>query len=464
MSSIFFQLFPNSRPDSINRKIFRAAAIVGILTVLGRIAAMSKELVVAHAFGRSDALEAFLIAYMVPLFLVNPMMSALGSALLPVLLEKQHRESEEAAERLLSSVVVATLIGLTLVTVTVGLCAPLYLHLLAHNFSNAKLLLTQKLLYLLLPWIVFSGLATLLSCIMNARERFALPALVPLATPLVTILFIVVARSQGAYALAAGTTIGGLLETVLLFWILSAHNIRLSFRWNGFDPTMRTVLSQYAPMLAGAFLLASNLVIDQSFAATLSAGSVAALSYGSKISNALLLIAGTALSAATLPYFSKMAAQSDWVGCRHTLKRYTTLITLVAVPATLLLIGSSKPIIRLLFQRGAFTPADTHVVNIVQICCCLQIPFQCLCLLFARFISAVKRNDLLLYAAVVNVVVNVVMDLVLMRIWGVAGIAASTAVMSACSAAFLAVCSLRLLDHPAPASATAASTMPASGV
>lgn len=448
MASIF-QLFPNSRPDSVNRKIFRAAAIVAGLSILARIAATLKELFVAHTFGRNDALDAFLIAFVLPSFVMNLIMGGLGSALLPVLVETRQREGDDAATRLLSSILFVSVLTLIGAAVLMGVCAPLYLPFLAHSFSPEKLLLTRKLLYLLLPWMIFSGLATLLSYIMNAGEKFALPAMVPLVTPLMTILFIVVLKSQGAFSLALGTAAGGLLEAALLFRILAAHDIRLSLRWNGLDSTVRRVLVQYAPMMAGSFLMGSTLVVDQSFAAMLPAGSVAALSYANKISNVILVVGGTALSTATLPYFSRMVADNDWHGCRHTLKRYIALIMALAVPVTLLLIVFSKPMVKLLFQRGAFTSADTQVVSVVQACYCLQIPFQVLCLLFARFISSVRRNDLLMYASAVNLAVNIVMDVVLMRIWGIAGIAASTAIMYASCLIFLSISSFRLLNQQA---------------
>lgn len=448
MASIF-QFFPNSRPDSVNRKIFRAAAIVAGLSILARIAATLKELVVAHTFGRSDALDAFLIAFVLPSFVINLIMGGLGSALLPVLVETRQREGEDAATKLLSNILLVSILALIGAAVFMALCAPLYLPFLAHSFSPEKLLLTRKLLYPLLPWMIFNGLATLLSYIMNAGEKFALPAMVPLITPLVTIVFIIAFKAQGALSLALGTAAGGLIEAIVLFRILAAHDVRLSLRWGRFDPAVRKVLAQYAPMMAVSFLMGSALVVDQSFAAMLPAGSVAALSYANKISNVILVIGGTALSTATLPYFSRMVAENDWFGCRHTLKRYVALIMAIAVPVTVMLIVFSKPIVRVLYQRGAFTSADTQVVSLVQACYCLQIPFQLLALLFARFISSVRRNDLILYAAAANLTVNIVMDLVLMKIWGIAGIALSTTLMNIVSLVFLSISSIKLLNQQA---------------
>lgn len=449
MASIL-QLFPKSRQDSMNRKIFRAAMIVGLLSVLGRIAGTSKELVVAHALGRSDAFDAFLIAFLLPSFAVSLLMAALGSALLPVLVDTRQKQGVEAAADLLSGILCVSAVLLVMVAVLLALCAPLYLPLIAHNFAPAKLLLTRKLLYLLLPWILFSGMGTILSYTMNAGEKFAVPALVPLITPVMTMGLLLAAHSQYAFWLAAGTVMGGLLEWVVLLRVVWAHGMLLRFRWAGFTQPLKTVLAQYLPMLAGTFLMGGTTVIDQAIAAMLPAGSVAALNYATKISGAVLLVGATALSTAAFPYLSKMIAENDWHGCRHTLKRYVLLITAVTVPSTLLLILFSNSIIRILFERGAFTSADTRVVGMVQACSFLQLPFHFLCILLARFISAVKRNDLLMYASAVNLTVNVVMDLVLMRIFGIAGIALSTSVVMLVSFIFLSISSVYLLRRHTP--------------
>lgn len=454
MASIF-QFFPNSRPDSVNRKIFRAALIVGVLSVLGRIAGTSKELVVAHALGRSDALDAFLIAFLLPSFAVSLLMGALGSALLPVLVSTRQKEGIEAANDLLSTIACLSAVVLAVVGGILGICAPLYLPLVAHNFAPAKLLLTQRLLYLLLPWVLFSGMATILGYTMNAGEKFAMPALVPLITPLTTMIFLLTAHSQYAVWLAAGTVMGGFLEWLVLLRVLWNHGMRIRFRWTGVTRPVKTVMAQYLPMLAGAFLMGGTTVVDQAIAAMLPSGSVAALNYATKISGAIVLVGATALSTAAFPYLSKMIAENNWHGCRHTLKRYSVLITIITVPATLLLIIFSHSIIRILFERGAFTSTDSEIVGVVQAYSFIQLPFHFLCILLARFISAVKRNDLLMYASAVNLTVNIVMDLVLMRFIGIAGIALSTSIVTLVSLVFLSFSSVHLLRSNTSRVATA---------
>lgn len=436
--------------DSINWKIFKAALTVGLVTVLVKASVMVKEVVVAHSFGRGDSLDAFLIAWAVPTFLMTILVGAVAVALVPVLVETRLKEDMDAGQRLLSTFILIITLGLVVLAILLGLSAGYYLPYLARAFSPEKLLLTRKLLYLLLPWVVFSGLSNLFGAVLNAAEKFALPALIPSLTPL-TIMGLLIFRGShwGAFSLATGTVIGSILEAAVLFRLLKTHGMLAQLRWYGVDSHVVRVLQQSMPMIAGAFLTGGTTLVDQSFAAMLPSGSVAALNYANKLVTGLLAIGATALGTAALPYFSQMAAEHDWRGCRHTLKRYFVLVLSVTVPLTILLIACSRPLIRLLLQRGAFTSVDTDLVSRVQAFYFIQIPFVVLGMLFVRFISSVKRNDMLLYTASLSFTINIVMNVIFMRFWGIAGIALSTSVVSCVVLLFLTGCSAWLLQKEA---------------
>src|SRR5437899_7012047 len=175
-SRLIMRFWPLHGPDSPNRRIFRAAIIVGALTLLAKAGATVKELLVARTFGRGDCLDAFLISYLLPSFAVALMMSALTSTMIPAMVEARERRGEEGAQQLFSSMMVLSLLALVAVGVLLGIAAPLYLPLLASGFSLAKLHLTRKLLYALLPFAVFSGFSGCAAAVLNARERFALPS------------------------------------------------------------------------------------------------------------------------------------------------------------------------------------------------------------------------------------------------------------------------------------------------
>jgi putative peptidoglycan lipid II flippase len=378
--------------------------------------------------------------------MVSMVVSSLGAAFIPVFIDARKHRTDASVQELFSSVMLLDLLALSTIAMILGLLSPYYLPYLGSGFSAAKLRLTHELLLCLLPFILFNGASIYITSVLNAGERFALPAVVPLVTPVLVILFTVLtARRWGVFAVVAGTVLGSISEAAALAGALKKQKIRFRIRWIGLTPGVRSVLHQYGPMIAGSFLMGSTLVVDKSMAAMLSHGSVAALSYGNRVISAVFAIGATALGTATFPYFSHMAAEGDWSGCRHTLKRYSLLVMSTSVPFTLCLMAFSRPLVRLLYQRGAFTPADTELVSRVQICYLIQIPFYLWGLLFVKFLSAMRRNDLLMFVAGINLILDVILNLVFMRFWDVAGIALSTSVVYICSLLLLMACSLKVL-------------------
>ena len=414
------------RISSINRQILSAVLTVGIGTGLVKVISVAKELVVAWKFGTSDAMDAFLIALLVPAFIINVVASSFNAAVIPTYIQVREKEGKEAAQRLFSGTTVWSVLLLLIITILVVVTSPIYLPIIAKNFSPEKLNLTHDLLLAISPIILLSGVITIWSAILNAGERFALAALSPIITPSMSIAFLLANNSWGVFALASGLVFGSFLEIILLGVALHRQGISLSPKWHGFDIHLRQVAGQYMPMMAGALLMNSSGLVDQSMAAILSPGSVAALNYGNRVVSLPISLITTALSTAIIPYFSKMVACEDWTSVRHTLKHYLSLIIAFTVPLTVLLIIFSEPIVKIIFQRGSFTSADTHLVAQIQTCFALQIPFYLANILVVRLISSMHLNYRLMWASGLNLIINIGLNYLFIIWMGIRGIALST--------------------------------------
>lgn len=411
---------------SPNRQILSAAITVGSMTVLVKVAAAAKELVVAWMFGTLDALDAFFIASIIPSFIITIVADSFNAALIPTYIRVREQEGFEAAQRLFSGVIVWSLALLGITTILMVATAPLYLSWIAKGFNPQKLDLTFRLLCTIAPVVPLNGIVVIWSAVLNAGERFALVAISPAVTALITILLLLAHKDWGIFALAVGLVCGSLLEMILLGAALKRQRISLRPKWYGFDSHLRQVVSQYAPMIAGAFLMCSTSLVDQSMAAMLSPGSVAALNYGSKVIALPITLITTALSTAVIPYFSKMVADKDWTGIRSTMKRYLGLIFIVTVPTTVVLCLFSRSIVEVLLQRGSFTAQDTHIVAQVQAMYALQVPFYITGILVVRLVSSMQLNHILMWASGFNLVINILLNYLFMQWLGVQGIALST--------------------------------------
>jgi len=399
---------------------------VALLTAVVKLVTGSRESIIAWRFGTGDALDAFLIAFLIPSFIINLVAGSFNASFIPTYIQVREQDGLAAAQKLFSGAMVWSLGLLGITTLISVATAPVYLRWIGSGFGPAKLKLTFYLLCMLAPIILLNGVVIIWSAALNAMERFALTALAPIITPLATIIFLIAFRGWGVFALSTGVVCGGALELLLLGWALRRRGYLLRPRWNGLDPNLRTVGRQYAPMIAGAFLMCSTNLVDQSMAAMLPAGSVATINYGSKVVLFILTLMGTSLGTVLIPYFSNIITRKEWLTARQTFRVYLQLIFLVTVPLTLLIVFLSRPLVEILFQRGSFTPANAQSVARVQALFALQIPFFVAGILTVRLISSIRANDILLKGAAINLVVNIVLNYLFMKWIGLAGIALST--------------------------------------
>jgi len=435
---------------SVNRRIFAALLTIGGLTVVVKLASTAKELVVAHQFGTGDALDAFLIAFLLPSFTIQMVAGTFRLALIPTYVQIREQEGQDATQRLFSSAMVLGTASLAAISALLALLAPYVLPIMASGFGPEKLALTSSLFYLFLPALVISGLSTIWKAILNAGERFALVALAPIMIPVVAVaVLLVMGGVWGIYALAVGTVIGFVLEAGLLALSLKRRKFSLLPRWYGMYPAMRKVINQCPPLLATYVFMGSAVFVDQAMAAVLGSGSVSTLNYANRVVGPLLEVGGLALGTAVLPHLSRMSAADDWRGVRHTLKTYTRLILLTTVPLTLILVYISEPLVGLLFQRGAFTAEDTHLVAQVQAALLLQLPFYMLSTLLVQLVYSTHSNRALMVSAIISLLLDVLLNYALMQYFGVVGIALSTVFVYIGTLVFLLVMYRRVVRFTA---------------
>jgi putative peptidoglycan lipid II flippase len=424
---------------STDRKIFAAALTVGFLSIFVKIASLVKELVIAWNFGTQDALDAFLIAFLIPEFIINIIQTSFAAAFIPTYIKVREEEGIIAAQKLFGTATLWSLGLLAIVTVIMIITAPIYLPWMTAGFDANKLDLCFKLLCGLSPLILIGGWSTIWGAVLNSGERFALAAVCPIITPIISILLLYGIPSWGIFNLVIGFLIGSSIEMLILGRGLQKQKMWLIPQWYGYNRHMQDIASQYAPSIAGALLICSAGAIDRTMAAMLEPGSVAALNYGNRVIASPISLITLALGTAVVPYFSKTIASGDWQGIEKTFNRYLKLIFIFTVPLTILLLIFSQPIIKVLFERGAFTAEDTIVVSQIQSFAALQIPFYIANILVVRLISSMRKNKILLWVSFFNFLINIIGNYIFMQWLDIRGIALSTSCVYLFSFVFVLV-------------------------
>jgi putative peptidoglycan lipid II flippase len=445
--SVFKQKYANNKECtnrmSINRQILSASVVVTVGTLLVKLIAFFKESIVAWKFGTDDVVDAFLIATIIPELVITVVAGSLNAALIPTYIKVREEDGSKVAEQLLSGATLCSLALLGIATLFIIIMAPLYLPWMTLGFRTEKLALTFKLLYAISPLILLNSMIVLFRAVLNAEERFVIGAVSPVLTPSVTmILLLLGGHSIGIFALAIGLVVGAILEVTLLGAAIMRNGVKLQAQWFGFTPALKQVIKLYLPAITGSFLMYSTILVDQSMAAMLVPGSVAALNYASRVSLFPILLSSTVISAVVIPYFSKLIALNDWHRIDQIFRSYLKLIFLITVPLTGLLILCSDPIIQLLFQRGAFTAKETHLTAQILAAYALQIPFYIAGMLVVKLLTSLRLNHVLMWVSVYNLIINIGLNYFFLQLFGIQGIALSTScvyLFSFCYLLFFAV-------------------------
>ncbi|TML22747.1 MAG: murein biosynthesis integral membrane protein MurJ [Actinobacteria bacterium] len=354
---------------SHGRRLARSTAVFSLATGLSRVLGLVREMVSAYYFGVTGLINAFTVAFQIP-NLVRALLAdaALSGAFVPVFNEMLERGEKQRAWRVASTLFWLMLLGLGAITAIFILLAPLLLRPFGNPGGDFDL--AVGLARVLFPIVVLLGLSGIVVGILNTYEHFAAPALAPVAWNLVIILGLVLRvpriESEGAELyLYAGVVVAGTLVQLLLPvpWLRRLDG-RLTVALDWRDPAVRRVFALMLPVTLTIGLINVNLVVDTLFASRLLDPELAPASINAAFRLYMLPqgMFAVAVAAVLFPTLSRLVARGDEPGFGRALDAGIRQIAFLLVPAGLVSIVLAEPIVRLVYQRGEFTAADTTVV------------------------------------------------------------------------------------------------------
>lgn len=350
---------------SENREIARAAGLVGIFTLLSRVAGLVRDSVVGYYFGTGMAADAFFVAFRIPNLLRRFVAEgAMSTAFIPVFTDYLTNRSRPEAVRAASALATLLAVLLAILTALGIIFAPFWTGLFAPGFVGeaGKFELTVQLTRWVFPYIFLISLVALASGILNSLRHFAAPALSPVFLNITIILsaWLLCPRlAVPAEGLAYGVLIGGILQLAMQIPPLLKHGIRIRPLWEPHHEAVGRALRLMAPMVFGAAVYQINIMVDTILASMLPSGSVSYLWYADRVFEFPLGIFAVALGTAALPSFAAQAARGAFDELKRSLAFSIRLTNFIVVPAAVGIMALATPITSVLFQRGAFGYHET---------------------------------------------------------------------------------------------------------
>lgn len=344
----------------------RSAGLLAMGNLASRVLGLVREMVIAALFGATGQVSAFRIAAQVPTLIYDFLVGGAGGAALVPVLSDYARKGRAEFSLLVGALVSAFVVVLSLLVLVLEVAAPGVAWLLAGGFVNsdpALLTLTTQLIRVLVPVVWFLSLAGVLMAVLYARQRFSFPAVATAVFNLgIVVTAPLLAGVVGIYSLAIGLLVGSLVQLTLMAVDVHRAGIRLRLHLDWRHAALRQILWLYLPIAAGMIVSLFQVGLDRRLASGTGEQSVAWMANATTLQQMPLGLISVAISLAALPRLSQHYAARDEDAYRQTLARGLRMLWLLIAPAAVGLWLLGGPLIQLLFERGAFTPADTTQV------------------------------------------------------------------------------------------------------
>ncbi|TLS68521.1 murein biosynthesis integral membrane protein MurJ [Mariprofundus erugo] len=461
----------SNKSSGSNPSLLRIASKIGGWTMLSRILGFVRDILLARVLGAGMLADAFFVAFKLPNFFRR--MFAEGTltvALVPVLSDERLK-GEEQAHRFLNALATLLLIAVTGFTIIGILLMPWLLYLFAPGFADEpeRWAMSLQLARWMFPYLAMISLAAMAWAVLNTYKQFAVPAASPALLNVAIILAAVVIAPQfdnPAHALAIGVVLGGFLQLAIQFpalrrigWI---PRLSLDFR----QPPIAATMALFGPAVIAIAAVQLNILVGTILATLLDTGAVSYLYYSDRIVQLPFALFGIAMSTALLPTISAHLSAGNQLAAGEDLRSGLAWLSWITLPAVAGALYLAEPIVVTLFERGAFTHADSIATAHTLQAYAIGLIAFCWVKLLASACYAGKDAKAPMRYASISVGVNIVLAISLMQFWAYVGLALATSLAAFVNVAMLY---LRLTKTYGPlltgttlkrlASATAASTL-----
>lgn len=433
----------NEEQQRAGRSLLAGSATVSVFNALGVLAGFALDALVAAWFGVGLQTDAYFSAYRLPNAITSVLTMVAGAALVPMfarMLSEMGRDGKARAVEtsplsdFFSNVLNASTIIVALVTAigilwSVGITETLY-----RGLGDEGVALATDLGRILFLTVLLTGPVEVLRSFLYAHKIFGIPTAINFVRSAVTLVVLIAGRALipgaatndwiGLHLLSWGVVAGVVCQLLVVAW-QSVSQTKL--RWRPVldlrDRRLRHTGRVSAPITAGAIVRQGINVAETAVAAFLPPGSVTIVSYANRLTFVISSVFLTSITTASTPAMSQAMSQGRKDQVRSLLISALRLTTFVAVPIGLGMAALGVPMIRLLFERGRFTPEASQLTGLVLSLYAISILFLGYSRVVQAYYYASLRTGVVLVLFIVLAIVSIGLDVLLAPVIGVQGIA-----------------------------------------
>ncbi len=413
-----------------------------LVTVFSKVIGLIRETVMAANYGTSMYKAVYDIANNIPIVIFAIVGTALATSYIPVFNGVEKERGKEGAIEFTNSVINIVIIICLLLSILGIIFAKPLVKIFAIGYEGEALKLAIQFTRILLPTIIFVGIANILTSFLQVKGKFIIPALIGLPYNIIIITAIIASKKTSVLVLVIGTFFAILSKPLFMVFEARRQGMRYSLKFNIKDEAMREMVNLILPVLIGVGASQINATIDKSLATTLGFKVVSSFGYAMKLYEFVQALFLTSILVVVYPMLAKYSAFDKMDKFNNSLRKTINIVIVALIP---IVIGAgvlSSPIVRVLFQRRNFTTSDTAITANILIFYTIGLLAFAIRDVITRGFYSMHDSKTPMINSIIAVVFNIGLNFALIKPLGYKGLALATAI-SAYIGLFLFVRSLK---------------------
>lgn len=407
-------------------KVAKATIGLMIVTILSKILGFGRELVLTYFYGATEISDVYITSSTIPTILFASVGTALATTFIPLFYELDKNNGREESLKFTNNIFnIVIIIGL-MVSIFGYIFAKPLVKLFAMDFSGEKLKVAVDFTKIMIFGVIFIALSNMMTAWLQISGKFTIPGMVGLPFNICIIIGIVISSKGNINTMAIGTLIA--MTTQFLFQLPFAikNGYKYKLYINLKCGYVKKMMGLIVPVFIGVGVNQINAVVDRSLASTLGDGAITVLNSANRLKGFVLGLFISTIVTVIYPTLSKLSNGDNKEQFAKSVAQSVNTVVLLIIPISVGAIVLAEPVVRIVFERGAFDSEATSMTAIALACYSLGMIGFGLREILNRVFYSIQDTKTPMINGALAMVLNIILNIILIKFLGHAGLAIAT--------------------------------------
>lgn len=403
----------------------KSAFILTILLLVSRLLGMGRELILSHFYHTSIYTDAYFLSRSISNIVFGIFAAGMVTTFIPMYIRTREQQGTEKANRFMNNATNFMILATVVLSILGMLFPEALLFVFANDLPPEAMELTIRFVRVGLISIVFSGIRSMFEGYHQSNQHFFVAPVAGLFVNFILIFSILISVKTDPIALAWGLVAAALFQAIFVYVFAKLDGYKHRFFIDFKDENLQAMMVVALPIILGSSVDQINAIVDQSLASGFGVGAISKVNYANLLNDAILSIFVATMTTILYPKLAKQAFRKDYEGLKETLTKMLNTVNLLVIPGMIGMYLLAYPIVRVTFGRG-FTPENVTLTAQILQGFVIGLIAYAMKQILVRTFYALQDSKTPVRVGVFGVALNIGLDLYLMNIWGLPGLAYAT--------------------------------------